>query len=60
MGPSLESLPIEVHIEIANMLSLKDLGRLSTCSKKLNEFYSSRLSKKQGQKFWDAILWNVF
>jgi len=46
MGPSLESLPIEVHIEISNMLYLRDLGRLSMCSKKLNEFYLPRLSKK--------------
>lgn len=46
MGPSLESLPIELHLKIADMLSRQELQCLSICSKKLHEFYSEVLKKK--------------
>lgn len=47
MGPSLESLPMELHIKIADMLSSQELRRLSLCSRKLFEVYSVLLERRK-------------
>ncbi|XP_011876850.1 PREDICTED: uncharacterized protein LOC105566985 [Vollenhovia emeryi] len=46
MGPSLESLPIELRAKIVDMLSRQELECLSICSKKLHESYSVLLPRR--------------
>ncbi|CAL1680857.1 unnamed protein product [Lasius platythorax] len=45
-GPSLQGLPIELRLEIADMLDLLDLQRLGLCSKEFYEFFLHLLSLK--------------
>lgn len=47
MGPSLESLPMELHMKIADILSSQELRCLSLCSRKLFEACSELLERRK-------------
>ncbi|KAL6266688.1 hypothetical protein P5V15_003527 [Pogonomyrmex californicus] len=48
MGPSLQCLPVELHIKIANILSAPNLRCLLLCSKKFYESCLNVLLSKKG------------